>query len=193
MELVTRNETKLLTFTPSEPFIVKEKSFNDERGWFIEEFNEEEFNKITGLGLHFIQDNISYTRQFHGRGLHWQKDPYPQQKLIRVLQGDILDYAVCIDESHPNFGKIYEFHLKNTHMNSKTGDFEWVFIPKGFAHGFYAIENSVIQYKVDNVWVKQCEESINMPDLIPTQSYYRFSEKDANAPFFEERFGKEIE
>ena len=128
---------------------------------------------------------MSYSKQHIGRGLHWQAAPYEQTKLVRVVQGEILDYVVNIDPQSENFGKVYEFHLKRNWADEKT-DFEWLFVPKGFAHGFITLENSVVQYKVDSPWVKDAERCINLKQLINPAFIISCSEKDEDAPTFNE-------
>lgn len=188
-EIILGGANKLSDALRLEPSIVTEKLIPDNRGWFTELFNEQKFSESTGLNIHFIQDNMSFTRADFGRGLHFQKGEYAQTKLVRLIQGDILDYAVNIDPNSKDFGKIHEFHL-STKFCDRPDEIKWVLIPKGYAHGFLALENSVVQYKVDAPWVKESERCINMLDTIKPGKYYQFSTKDANAPTFGETFGE---
>ncbi|MBS1600673.1 MAG: dTDP-4-dehydrorhamnose 3,5-epimerase [Bacteroidetes bacterium] len=127
--------------------------FQDERGFFFESYNESVFqkNNITSV---FIQDNQSYSRYGVIRGLHYQLEPYSQAKLIRVLQGMILDVIVDIRKGSPNYGKSLSIELSAANKKQ-------LFIPRGFAHGFSVLsETAEILYKCDNVYNKESEGGI---------------------------------
>lgn len=181
--------TEWINQHPRQPFIIRQKLFKDERGWFTELFNEKEFNEKTQLDMHFIQDNMSCSKMHIGRGLHWQMNPHAQTKLVRVVEGEILDYVVGIEPGTEEFGKVYEFHLKRNWVRDDKA-IEWLFVPKGFAHGFITLQDSVVQYKVDYPWVKEAERCINMEDLIAPTNIIHYSEKDSDAPTFKEYFSK---
>ena len=170
--------------------IVEPKVWGDERGYFFESFKEEEFVKAVGP-VKFVQDNESRSSYGVVRGLHFQKEPYAQAKLVRVVLGAVLDVAVDIREGSPTFGKHVAVEL--TGENHKQ-----LFIPRGFAHGFAVLSpEAVFQYKCDNYYHPEAEGAIawNDPDIaidwrIPA-SDVRLSAKDASHPSLK-RFVEEI-
>jgi dTDP-4-dehydrorhamnose 3,5-epimerase len=127
-------------------FIVHEKVHGDERGYFIETFNQRDFNAATGLNIAFVQDNQSKSSKGVLRGLHMQKGASAQAKLVRVLAGFVLDVAVDLRKGSPSFGKHYAIEL--------TGDnHKQFFVPAGFAHGFLVLsETATFFYKVDKFY-----------------------------------------
>lgn len=130
--------------------IIEPTIFGDSRGYFYESFNQKEFNEKVAP-VTFVQDNQS--RSCHGvlRGLHFQKPPYQQSKLVRVVEGSVLDVAVDIRPDSPTYGKHVAVEL--TAENHRQ-----LFIPRGFAHGFVVLsENAVFQYKCDNFYSPQHE------------------------------------
>lgn len=138
--------------------IFQPKVHEDERGYFFEAYNEETFLKEGGIDLKFVQDNQS--KSSHGviRGLHYQLAPYGQAKLVRVLEGAILDAAVDIRKGSPTFGE--KFTIKLSAENRKQ-----LFIPAGFAHGFSVLsETAVVLYKVDVLFNKESEAGIRYDD-----------------------------
>lgn len=163
--------------------------FGDERGYFFESFNEDLFNRVTGLDFHPIQDNESKSCKGVIRGLHFQRPPYAQAKLVRVVKGAVYDIAVDIRFGSPTYGQ-------HTGVLLTADNHKQFFIPRGFAHGFIALEDdTVFQYKCDNYYNKDSEgailyndETINIPwellggrDLTPI-----VSEKDQkNKPLSE--------
>lgn len=121
--------------------IVKPRVFGDDRGYFFESFNEQLFNKKTGQNIQFVQDNESKSQQGVLRGLHFQVPPAAQAKLVRVVQGSILDVAVDLRKSSSTYGKhvIEELNAENKKQ---------LFIPEGFAHGFLSLEkDTILSYK----------------------------------------------
>jgi dTDP-4-dehydrorhamnose 3,5-epimerase len=126
--------------------------FKDERGYFFESYNKATFSKA-GLDIDFVQDNQSYSTPGVVRGLHFQKFPFGQGKLVRVIKGKILDVAVDIRKGSPTFGK-YEAIL----LDDKRCNMLW--IPAGFAHGFSVLEESLVMYKCTNVYDKASESGI---------------------------------
>ena len=140
--------------------IIEPKVFGDERGYFFESFSEREFcQKVRQVK--FVQDNESKSRYGVLRGLHFQKPPYAQSKLVRVVKGAVLDVAVDIRKGSPTFGKHVAVEL--TEENHRQ-----LFIPRGFAHGFAVLTDEVIfQYKCDNFYAPQSEGAIawDDPDL----------------------------
>ena len=161
--------------------IITPDVFEDDRGAFLEMFNRDVFEK-NGLPTCFVQDNYSVSKKHVLRGLHFQKPPYAQGKLVTVTHGAALDVAVDLRKNSPTYGK-----WKSVLLNS---DNKLIFrIPEGFAHGFVALEeNTVFQYKCTNVYCKESEGSIrwNDPDLNIDWGISQpiLSEKDAEAPLF---------
>ena len=131
--------------------------FKDERGYFFESFKEDEFRRCVG-DVHFVQENQSKSSYGVLRGLHYQKGDAAQAKLVRVVQGSVLDVAVDIRKSSPTFGKYVAVELSE--HNHKQ-----LFIPRGFAHGFLVLsETAVFCYKVDNVYAPQADAGIRWGD-----------------------------
>ncbi len=163
-------------------FIIEPRIFGDERGYFYESYNKERFKEETGLDIDFVQDNQSKSCYGVLRGLHFQKPPHAQSKLVRVIKGAVLDVAVDIRKGSPTFGKHIAVEL--TAENHRQ-----FFIPRGFAHGFVVLsEEAIFQYKCDNLYAPQSEGSViwNDPDLgidwkIPAESII-LSEKDKLHP-----------
>ena len=140
--------------------IIEPRIFNDERGYFFESFSQRDFNQEV-REIHFVQDNESKSSYGVLRGLHFQKTPYAQSKLVRVIKGSVLDVAVDIRKGSPTFGQHVAVEL--------TGDnHRQFFIPRGFAHGFSVLTDEVVfQYKCDNFYAPQAEGALawNDPDL----------------------------
>ena len=140
--------------------IIEPKTFPDERGEFLELFKSSIFEK-NGINAKFLQDNISISKQDVLRGLHFQKSPKSQAKLITVLQGEIFDVAVDIRKNSPTYGKWVGEILSD--INHKL-----LFIPEGFAHGFCTLrKNTIVMYKVSNEYSSELERSIvwNDPEI----------------------------
>ena len=165
--------------------IIEPKVFGDHRGYFFESFSEKDFAEAVGE-VKFVQDNES--KSCHGvlRGLHFQKPPHAQAKLVRVVKGRVLDVAVDLRKGSPTFGKHVSVEL--TEENHRQ-----LFIPRGFAHGFAVLsDEAVFQYKCDNYYAPQSEGSVlwNDPDIgiewgIPSEDVM-LSEKDRNAPLLKD-------
>lgn len=131
--------------------------FEDERGYFMESYNE---NKLKDLGVNidFVQDNQSFSKRGTLRGLHYQNPPFAQTKLIRVLEGEIIDVAVDLRKDSPTFGQ--SFSVKLTSENKKQ-----LLVPQGFAHGFSVIsETALVMYKCDQFYDKASEGGIRFDD-----------------------------
>ncbi|HAR20711.1 MAG TPA: dTDP-4-dehydrorhamnose 3,5-epimerase [Cytophagales bacterium] len=126
--------------------------FKDERGFFLETHSIKAFTEA-GLNLNFVQDNQSFSKKGVVRGLHFQKSPFAQGKLVRVITGKALDIAVDIRPESPTFGKWESFLLDSANSNI-------VYVPEGFAHGFAALEDCVFSYKCTNVYDKASEAGI---------------------------------
>lgn len=133
--------------------IIEPKMFNDNRGYFFESFSQREFNEKVS-NITFVQDNESKSSYGVLRGLHFQKPPYAQSKLVRVVKGAVLDIAVDIRKDSPTFGK-YESCLL-TEENHKQ-----FFLPKGMAHGFVVLsDEAIFQYKCDEFYHPESEGAI---------------------------------
>jgi len=136
-----------------EVILVECKSFSDDRGFFFESFKESDFVSH-GIKTRFVQDNISHSLKGVIRGLHYQKNPNPQAKLVTAIRGEIFDVAVDIRVGSPTFGKwVGEILSENNHKS--------LFVPRGFAHGFYVISNEAdVLYKVDHEYSAEDERGI---------------------------------
>lgn len=165
-------------------FILEPKIIGDERGSFMESFNENTFANGIGNKVHFVQDNQSVSKKGVLRGLHYQCAEHAQAKLVRVLQGEVLDVAVDIRPESKTFGQ-YEAVLLSD-QNQKQ-----FFVPRGFAHGFVVLsETATFFYKCDNFYNKESEGGIHFNDPqinidwnFPHQNLI-ISEKDAILPLF---------
>lgn len=161
--------------------IIQPKIFGDARGYFFESFSQREFEEKV-CRTQFVQDNESRSIAGVVRGLHFQKPPYTQAKLVRVVRGAVLDVAVDIRKGSPTFGQHVAVEL--TEENHRQ-----FFVPRGFAHGFAVLsEEAVFQYKCDNYYAPQAEGAIAWDDpalgidwRVP-QSDRILSEKDAHHP-----------
>ena len=134
--------------------LLKPKIFNDDRGFFFESFNEDNFNKTIGKEIKFVQDNHSFSTKKVLRGIHFQLPPFAQGKLVRVIDGEVLDVAVDLRRNSETFGKWVSVIL-----NSSENHQFW--IPEGFGHGFVVIsETAHFLYKTTNYYNKNSEGSI---------------------------------
>lgn len=141
-------------------FIIEPEIFKDERGYFFESFNKRKFHQKTGVEIDFVQDNVSISKYGVIRGLHMQKEPFAQSKLIQVLNGKILDVAVDMRVNSLTYKEVFSIELSS--KNAKQ-----LFIPKGFLHGFSVLEeNTIVSYKVDNYYNKEAEVGVNYKDEI---------------------------
>ncbi len=139
-------------------FILEPKIIKDERGYFMESFNENTFQKGIGEKVHFVQDNQSFSSKGVLRGLHYQTGEYAQAKLVRVLQGEVLDIAVDIRPESETYGQ-YEAVLLSAEKQNQ------FFVPKGFAHGFLVLsDTATFFYKCDNFYNKESEGGISYND-----------------------------
>ena len=161
--------------------IIEPRIFKDDRGYFFESFSQREFEEKV-CKTTFVQDNESKSSYGVLRGLHFQKPPFAQSKLVRVIKGAVLDVAVDIRKGSPTFGQYVSVELTGENHRQ-------FFIPRGFAHGFSVLSEEVIfQYKCDNFYSPQSEGAIawNDPDLnidwrIPAEKVV-LSEKDSKHP-----------
>lgn len=158
-------------------FIIEPKIFKDSRGYFFESFNQKEFEEKIGP-IKFVQDNESMSSYGVMRGLHFQRPPYTQSKLVRCVRGSVLDVAVDVRKGSPTYGQHVAVELSEENHRQ-------FFILKGFAHGFAVLSDvAVFQYKCDNFYAPQSEGGISVLDSslgidwrIPTEKAI-LSEKD---------------
>ena len=131
----------------------------DDRGYFVETFRQDLFEEAVGYQVNFVQDNESKSTKGVLRGLHYQIPPFGQSKLVRVLEGKVLDVAVDIRKNSPTFGQHIAIELSSENMRQ-------IFIPQGFAHGFAVLsEIAIINYRVDNLYSPEHEKGIAFNDL----------------------------
>jgi len=176
---------KIISTEINECFILEPKVLTDQRGYFLESFNQKTFTQHTGLDIHFVQDNISFSTKGVLRGLHYQIGEFAQAKLVQVLQGKVLDVAVDIRKKSPTFGKYVSLELSAENKRQ-------FFIPKGFAHGFLVLSDiALFHYKCDNFYNQKHERSIAFDDKtigidwnFPKDKFI-ISEKDKNNPTLE--------
>lgn len=166
--------------------LLESEVYSDDRGWFMESFNERRFHAgLRELGLPeprpFVQDNHSCSKKGVLRGLHYQLPPYGQGKLVRVIRGSAFDVAVDIRKNSPTFGNHVAVHLSEANNRC-------FWIPEGFAHGFLALEeNTQLFYKTTNYYAKEYEAAIRWSDPFlsinwPSEPIF-ISDKDQLAPF----------
>lgn len=165
--------------------IIEPKIFSDERGYFFEPFNKLEFQKHFG-NINFVQDNESKSVKGVLRGFHFQKPPFEQAKLVRCIEGKVLDIAVDLRKKSNTYGQYEKVFLSS--KNKKQ-----FFIPRGFAHAFLVLSKTAIfSYKVDNIYSPEHDSGIvwNDPNLLIDwgldKSGLIISEKDKNLGFFVE-------
>ena len=166
--------------------IIEPKVFGDARGYFFESFNAQEFKEKTGLDITFVQDNESMSTYGVMRGLHFQRPPFTQSKLVRCVRGAVLDVAVDIRKGSLTYGQHVAVEL--TEQNHRQ-----FFVPRGFAHGFAVLsETAVFQYKCDNFYAPQADGGISILDeslgidwQIPAEKVL-LSEKDTHHPLFKD-------
>lgn len=169
----------------SDCYIIRPRVFEDERGFFMETFNQKLFEQVTGLSGHFVQDNQSLSRYGVIRGLHMQKPPFEQAKLVRVVQGRILDVAVDIRERSATFGKWFAIELSAENKCQ-------LYIPRGCLHGFSVLsEDAVVAYKADEFYAPSHELGLHYADPFFNISWQVpetkvvISEKDMALPYIE--------
>jgi len=166
----------------SDIIVCEPKVHGDDRGYFVETFREDKLEKFLGYKIKFCQDNESKSSKGVLRGLHYQLHPYAQTKLVRVIQGRVLDIAVDIRKNSPTFGEHVGVELSG--KNKKQ-----LLVPRGFAHGFVVLEDDTIfAYKVDNYYSPENDrgvlfddEALNI-DWIIEYSSLKLSPKDKVQP-----------
>lgn len=177
---------ELLNTPLQDCFIVIPRAFKDERGVFCETYNKKAFENLTGISVDFVQDNQSTSSKGVLRGLHFQTGPMAQAKLVRAIQGRVLDIVVDLRKASKTFGQ--SFSLELTAENRKQ-----LFVPKGFAHGFITLsETSVFGYKCDAYYDAASEGGIIYNDATLnldwhlSEDEFIVSEKDLQLPSFRE-------
>ncbi len=163
-------------------YVIEAKVFKDNRGFFMESYNEEEFKKI-GLGMKFVQDNHSRSTKGVLRGLHFQLKK-PQGKLVRVIRGKVFDVAVDLRKNSPTYKRWFGIELSDENMLM-------MYIPEGFAHGFLALEDSDFFYKVTEFYRPEYDGGIKWDDpeigiKWPVAKDLIISEKDKKLPYLSE-------
>ena len=165
--------------------IIDPTVFGDNRGYFLESYNEKEFKEVIGK-VSFVQDNESKSSKGVLRGLHFQKSPFAQAKLVRCIEGKVLDVVVDIRKNSKTYGQHFTTELSGENKKQ-------VFIPRGFAHGFLVLsESAIFAYKVDNNYAPEYDAGIRWNDPIVniqwglSESEVLVSKKDAQLPFFTE-------
>ena len=148
---------KVIKTSISDVVILEPRVFGDERGYFFESFSQREFNEQVAE-VTFVQDNESKSSYGVVRGLHYQLPPYTQAKLVRVVEGEVLDVVVDLRKNSATFGKHVAVVLSGENKRQ-------FFIPKGFAHGFAVLSpQAIFQYKCDNYYAPQYESGIQFDD-----------------------------
>ncbi|MEK7718744.1 MAG: dTDP-4-dehydrorhamnose 3,5-epimerase [Bacteroidota bacterium] len=166
-------------------FLIEPKVFGDQRGYFFESFQQTKFDEAVGK-IEFVQDNESKSSYGVLRGLHFQKPPYTQAKLVRCITGKILDVVVDLRKDSSTYKQSYTVELSDSNKLQ-------LFIPRGFAHGFVVLsEEAIFSYKVDNLYAPSHDAGIRFDDpelLIDWQlpeSELKLSEKDRTLPLLSE-------
>jgi dTDP-4-dehydrorhamnose 3,5-epimerase len=176
---------KFIKTAIADVYVLEPSVFEDERGYFLESFNLQKFEENIGP-IKFIQDNESKSSKGVLRGLHFQKPPFNQAKLVRCLEGRVLDVSVDIRKGSPTYGKHVAVELSGENKKQ-------IFVPRGFAHGFVVLsESAVFAYKVDNRYAPEYDAGIRFDDealqidwRLP-QEEVQLSEKDKNLPSFKD-------
>ena len=142
-----------------EVILCEPKTLSDERGYFSETFRQDKLEEFLGFSINFCQENESKSTFGVLRGLHYQINPYAQTKLVRVLQGTVLDVSLDLRKDSPTFGKHVAIELSEENKKQ-------ILIPKGFAHGFVVLsKEAVLTYKVDNYYYQTSERGIAYNDM----------------------------
>lgn len=167
-------------------FVIEPKVHGDHRGYFVETFRQDKFEAAVGYKVNFVQDNESKSSKGVLRGLHFQLAPHAQSKLVRVIEGAVLDVAVDIRKGSPTFGLHVAVELSGDNKKQ-------LFVPRGFAHGFVVLTGTAtFAYKVDNYYSPECDRGLAFDDgelnidwLLPTESLL-LSDKDTKQPLLTE-------
>jgi len=167
-------------------FVIEPEVHGDHRGYFVETFRQDKFEATVGYKVNFVQDNESKSSKGVLRGLHFQLAPHAQSKLVRVIEGSVLDVAVDIRKGSPTFGQHVAVELSGDNKKQ-------LFVPRGFAHGFIVLtDTATFAYKVDSYYSPECDRGLAFDDhdlnidwLLPTESL-SLSDKDTKQPKFTE-------
>ena len=169
----------------SDVYIIEPSVFGDSRGYFLESFNLEKFEENV-YPIKFVQDNESKSSKGVLRGLHFQKPPFNQAKLVRCIEGRVMDVAVDIRKGSPTYGKHVAIELTGENKRQ-------LFVPRGFAHGFVVLsESATFAYKVDNSYAPEYDSGIKYDDSDLninwglTENEVQLSVKDKNLPAFKD-------
>ena len=176
-----------MTITPTalpEVLMIQPKTFEDERGWFLESFRKDLLEDAVGCSLDFCQDNLAQSTYGVIRGLHYQMPPHAQSKLVSILQGSVIEVAIDIRKGSPRFGEYLAVELSAEIQKQ-------LFIPRGFAHGYACLsETALLSYKVDSHYNKAAEASIAFDDpqlaidwRIPVDKQILSSKDQEHSPF----------
>lgn len=167
-------------------FIIKPKIIYDERGYFFENFNQNNFNLLINSKINFVQENYSFSKKYVLRGLHAQKGKFAQAKLITVIKGSIYDVVVDFRKNSPTFKKNFTVIL-NSHNKKQ------LFIPRGFLHGFVVLsKNAHVLYKCDNYYNKKTQFGIKYNDenlsinWKVSEEKLKISDQDINLPYLKD-------
>lgn len=162
--------------------IIEPEIFNDSRGYFFEAFNQKKFKNLTGIEFDIVQDNESYSKKGVLRGLHYQIDEFAQAKIVRVLEGKVIDVALDLRPDSPTF-------MQHITTELSADNKKQIFIPRGFAHGFVVLsETAIFSYKCDNYYNKSAERGILYNDPVlnidwqQPEDHLIISEKDLALP-----------
>ena len=163
-------------------WVIEPKVHGDDRGYFVETFRQDKFEDALGYKVNFIQDNESKSSKGVLRGLHFQLAPHAQSKLVRVIEGAVLDVAVDIRKGSPSFGQHVAVELSDDNKKQ-------LFIPRGFAHGFVVLtDTATFTYKVDNYYSPECDRGLAFDDIDLnidwqlTKQQLLLSDKDTQQP-----------
>lgn len=165
--------------------VIEPTIFEDERGSFFESYQKEKLDKMLGFEVNFVQTNQSISKKGTLRGLHFQEGKHAQAKLVSVVKGSVFDIVVDIRKYSPTYGSHIKVELSDSNKKS-------IFIPKGMAHGFVALEETVFTYQCDNFYNKDSESGIIYNDKILDikwdypESEMIISLKDKQLPLFSE-------
>ena len=166
--------------------IIEPSIIRDDRGYFMESFHEQHFREQTGIDVHFVQDNQSFSSKIVIRGLHYQKGTHSQAKLVRVITGSVLDVAVDIRPGSQTYGQYVSAVLSAENMRQ-------MFVPRGFEHGFVVLEDdTTFFYKCDNYYKRESECGIRYNDPQINIDWQvagddlQTSEKDRLLPFLDQ-------
>jgi len=155
----------------SDLLIFSPETFEDERGYFFESFNQNRFENLSKQKFVFVQDNESKSIKGTLRGFHYQLGPFTQSKLVRVIDGEVLDVVVDLRKTSKNFGKHWSFKISSENKKQ-------LFIPQGYAHAFLTLSDTAIfSYKVDNYFSSEHDRTIIWNDKL-LQIDWKFNESD---------------